>query len=187
MTRRTGADTKREILQAAAALFHTQGYRGTSLADIAQAIGYSKASVLYHFPTKEALLVALLAPAIADFEALMDRFAALPPVEARSAVATGLADLALKHGDVAAVMNAVGPHLSTDPALEFFDHEGLYQRFVRLVAGDNPGPQAEVAVEVALAGGSAACVEHRHLPPDQLREALVAVLSRVLDLPSSST
>jgi AcrR family transcriptional regulator len=186
MARRTGADTKREILQAAAMLFHTQGYRGTSLTDIAQMIGYSKASVLYHFPTKEALLIALVAPAIADFEALLDRLAPLPIARARRAMAEGLADLALRHGDVAAVLNTIGPHLTSDPSLEFFNHEDLFRRCVRLVAGDDAGPQAEVAVDMALAGGIAACLEHRHLPPDQLRAALVAVLSRVLDLPPST-
>lgn len=183
MAKRTGADTKREILAAAAVLFHTRGYRGTSLADIAQAIDYSKASVLYHFPTKEALLAALISPAVTDFEALLDHLAPLPPTEARRAVAEGLADLALKHGDVAAVLNSIGAQLTSDPSLAFAAHEGLYDRFLLLVAGEDPGPQAKIAVEVALAGGIAACVEHSQLPATQLREALIAVLSRVLDLP----
>src|SRR5664280_1346082 len=53
MVRRTGADTKQEILNAATRLFGDFGYRGTSLADIAHEIGYSKASVLYHFASKD--------------------------------------------------------------------------------------------------------------------------------------
>jgi AcrR family transcriptional regulator len=185
MTRRTGADTKREILQAAAALFHTQGYRGTSLADIAQTIGYSKASVFYHFPTKEALLVELISPAIADFEALLDRLALLPQPQARSAAAEGLADLALRHGDVAAVLNSIGPLLNCDPSLQLFDHQHVYDRFLLLIAGHSPSSEAKVAVEVALAGGTAACVENAGLPPEQLRDALVAVLTRVLALTAS--
>jgi AcrR family transcriptional regulator len=187
MPRRTGQDTKQEILRAAATLFRTHGYRGASLADIARAVGYSKASVLYHFPTKEVLLRTLIKPAIDDFEALLDRLTPLPPAQARQAVAVGLADLTFTHGDTAAVLNAIGPALSSDPALEFLDHEHLHNRFLRLVAGPNPDPGAEVAIEVALAGGLAARVEYAHLPDDQLHAALVTVLTRVLDLPGSAS
>lgn len=183
MARRTGADTKREILQAAAVLFRTQGYRGTSLADIAHTIGYSKASVLYHFPTKEALLIALISPAVTDFETLLNRLASLPPAVAWRAGAEGLVDLALKHGDTAAVLNSIGPQLTNDPSPAFAAHESLYDRFVQLVTAENPGPQASIAVEVALVGGIAACVKHSQLPTEELREALIATLSRVLDLP----
>ena len=84
MVRRTGADTKREILIAATRLFGDFGYRGTSLADIAHEIGYSKASVLYHFASKEALLAELIAPAAADLRALLARVSALPLAQARS-------------------------------------------------------------------------------------------------------
>lgn len=183
MPRRTGEDTKQEILRTAASLFHTHGYRGASLADIARAVGYSKASVLYHFPTKEALLVTMLKPAIDDLESLLDRLAPLPAARARPAVATGLADLAIKHGDVAAVLNTIGPTLNSGPFLDFLDHRHLHDRFLQLIAGSKPTPGARIAVEVAFAGGLAASIEYADLPAEQLHEALVTVLTRVLDLP----
>lgn len=48
-------DVRAQILGAATRLFAAQGYGATSLAEIAEAVGVRKASLLYHFPSKEAL------------------------------------------------------------------------------------------------------------------------------------
>ena len=51
---------KQEILDAASALFAKHGYRGTSIAAVAERVGITDAGVLYHFKTKEALLLGVL-------------------------------------------------------------------------------------------------------------------------------
>jgi len=48
------------ILEAALALFSHQGYRSTSIREIAQAAGVSTGNVYHHFPDKEALFRTLL-------------------------------------------------------------------------------------------------------------------------------
>lgn len=48
------------ILDAADSAFAEQGYDGTSLARVAEAVGMSQAGLLHHFPTKRALLLAVL-------------------------------------------------------------------------------------------------------------------------------
>ncbi|MFD4669450.1 TetR/AcrR family transcriptional regulator [Lentzea sp. NPDC058450] len=53
---RTGVDEK--ILDAAAALFARHGFEQTSLKSLADAVGLSKAGLLHHFPSKEALFEA---------------------------------------------------------------------------------------------------------------------------------
>ncbi|HET6951901.1 MAG TPA: TetR/AcrR family transcriptional regulator [Acidimicrobiales bacterium] len=49
-----------EILEAAAELFAASGYRGTSIAAVADRVGMTDAGVLHHFKTKEALLLGVL-------------------------------------------------------------------------------------------------------------------------------
>ncbi len=48
------------ILEAALQLFSKQGYRGTSIREIAEAAGLSTGNVYHHFPDKEALFRTLL-------------------------------------------------------------------------------------------------------------------------------
>src|SRR6202012_1971689 len=50
------AGRRAEIASAAAALFRERGYRRTSLAGIADAIGTERASLYYYFSTKEEIL-----------------------------------------------------------------------------------------------------------------------------------
>lgn len=54
-SRRDGEQTRERILDAAEALFATHGFHGTSLRDVAQAIGSGIALVTYHFGTKDVL------------------------------------------------------------------------------------------------------------------------------------
>ncbi|GIG55073.1 TetR/AcrR family transcriptional regulator [Demequina activiva] len=55
-----GRDTRALIVDAAMAQFAESGYRASSLRDIAARAGMTHPGVLYHFPTKEALLMAVL-------------------------------------------------------------------------------------------------------------------------------
>jgi AcrR family transcriptional regulator len=50
-----------EILRTALDAFAERGFQGSSLRDIAEAVGLSPAGILHHFATKEALLAAVLA------------------------------------------------------------------------------------------------------------------------------
>lgn len=51
---------RHKILTAAFEVFSTSGYRAGSLKDVADKVGLSQAGLLHHFPSKEALLEALL-------------------------------------------------------------------------------------------------------------------------------
>ncbi|MET9490770.1 helix-turn-helix domain-containing protein [Nocardia sp. NPDC006630] len=57
----TGAARRAKIVTAALSLFATHGYRGTSLAAVADTAGITRSGLLHHFSSKEALLAATLA------------------------------------------------------------------------------------------------------------------------------
>ncbi len=70
---RTGGERRRRLLvEEAIRHFGREGYRGTSLDAIASAVGIRKQTLLYYFPTKEALLEACLAAAGARLAETVD-------------------------------------------------------------------------------------------------------------------
>jgi AcrR family transcriptional regulator len=56
---RTSGDTRDRILDIALELFTAKGYEKTSLREIAEQLGFSKAAIYYHFKSKEDILFAL--------------------------------------------------------------------------------------------------------------------------------
>ncbi len=63
---------RQRLLEAAAAGFAEGGYSGTSIATIARTAGMSKSTVFHHFPSKEALYLAVIGDAVADFGQRLD-------------------------------------------------------------------------------------------------------------------
>jgi AcrR family transcriptional regulator len=55
-----GETTRRHILEVAAAAFADNGYAGTSLNDVIKDAGVTKGGFYFHFPSKEALALAVL-------------------------------------------------------------------------------------------------------------------------------
>lgn len=69
-----GGESRREaLLDAAAAMFAAKGYDGTSIRDIAGAVGMLPGSLYYHFKSKEELLLAVYRKGVARFEAAIDQ------------------------------------------------------------------------------------------------------------------
>ncbi|MFJ7159547.1 TetR/AcrR family transcriptional regulator [Streptomyces sp. NPDC101118] len=60
MARARSEERRGEILRAAVEVIAERGYRGASLGAVAERVGLTQQGVLHYFPTKEALLVAVL-------------------------------------------------------------------------------------------------------------------------------
>ena len=71
--------TRTRILAAATRLFAEVGYHGAANATIAEAAGITRGAMLYHFPTREDLLDAVIDHIQAERLALFDAAAADPP------------------------------------------------------------------------------------------------------------
>jgi len=66
-------DVRTQILVAATRLFAAHGFDGTSLSDISEAVGIRKPSLLYHFPSKEQLRLAVLAELLERWNDVLPR------------------------------------------------------------------------------------------------------------------
>src|ERR1700744_2476893 len=79
--RRPRGDTRERILDVALELFNDQGYDATSLREIAERLGITKAALYYHFRSKDDILGALLAPMGVVVAELVDRLEAARDVD----------------------------------------------------------------------------------------------------------
>ena len=65
-------DTRQRILDVSTELFREHGYSGTSIRDIADRLGMTKAALYYHFSCKDDVLSALVAPTVEAIEAFIE-------------------------------------------------------------------------------------------------------------------
>ncbi|PZA08750.1 MULTISPECIES: TetR/AcrR family transcriptional regulator [unclassified Meiothermus] len=70
-------NTREALLERAKAAFAERGYAATSLEVLARGLGLSKAAVYHHFPSKRALLKALLEEALEETRQALDQPAGL--------------------------------------------------------------------------------------------------------------
>lgn len=112
------SDTRDAIRGVAVELFSKHGYEKTSLREIAEQLGMTKAALYYHYPSKQALLVALIEPLIEKWKVVAGRTAGLPVTHANVERILGeVLDVLLGHRAIAgmfardapAMFEAIGP------------------------------------------------------------------------------
>jgi AcrR family transcriptional regulator len=150
-------DSRETIRSAAIELFARLGYEKTSLREIADRVGMTKASLYYHYPSKQALLQAIVAPLIEQWRAVADRAQTLPHdvADVRSVLAEIL-EVQLAHRPIASMF--VHDAAAIIPALGSLFGELLEQnlRLHSWLAGPDPTPQDRVrAVAATEALGAA--------------------------------
>ncbi|RBY94266.1 TetR/AcrR family transcriptional regulator [Blastococcus sp. TBT05-19] len=95
------------ILDRAAALFARQGYVKTSLQDIADAVGLSKAGLLHHFPSKDALRDGVVAQVDTVARRVLEAVQHLPAGRERDHLGVAVVlDAALAHPGLVALLIA---------------------------------------------------------------------------------
>jgi AcrR family transcriptional regulator len=174
--------TRREIVQRAMELFQTNGYNATSLQDIATAAGCSKATVLYHFNGKAAVLAAVLEPSHAALVDMLAELAPLPAAEAQQLALQRFVELAIEFRGVISVLQDVLPTIEEMP--EFADLVAKGVELTVIMAG---GPDDQLEIELAQFAVNGLLAECRH--PGQRTDAELqslceTALQRLLRPPS---
>lgn len=121
-----------ELTRTAARLFAQKGYHGTSIGDIAEALGVQKASLYHHIESKQDLLAETMREGAAAFEAALDAVPErLPAVERiRFALRAHLRVVA-EQLDVATVFVQEWRYLEGERSDEFVAARRRYEQRIR--------------------------------------------------------
>lgn len=151
-TRRQRADTRGEIIDSAMRLFAEQGYDKTSLREIADAVGVTKAALYYHFRTKEDIVESALRDYTGELTSLIDQAAAAPAGKARNtALVDGLVTLFTTTGAAALRFGQANPTVMSQLHIGE-THVAQLKRLVGILAG--AGASAENTIRATLAFGA---------------------------------
>ncbi len=172
------SDRRSAILRVAVAEFARRGYYATSLRVIAARVGISKAAVLYHFPEKAELLVALATPMLDDLDAVIAAAEEKADAEARWLVIEGVLDTELKHRQLLRA-NLRDLALSTAKPV-FIRFRDAMLRANALVAGRGASFATRVRAAQALAMLGDPVVLFADAPADQLRAEILAGVRALL-------
>jgi AcrR family transcriptional regulator len=175
-------DARTRILDAAEAIVQARGVPALTLDAAARDAGVSKGGLLYHFASKEALLVGMLkrlAETISqDFDATVAAQAAGPGRVARAMIAWAFEDAACEHQDRAAAVFLAAFH--HDRAL--LDPVRLvFARMRAALAADGLAPGAGQAVMCATDGLFMARVFNMYALDGGELQALRGALERLLE------
>lgn len=174
------AGTRQRILEAAGELFAAQGYQRTSLREIADRLGVTKAAVLYHFPAKEKILTALTVPLLHDLKQVLDDAAGAEPDQRRWAVVEGMLDAFLVHRQALLMMRHDLAILTQQPDfLHRFLEVGERAHFLIAGPGADLADRVRAAQAVAILGDPV--LYFADTPIDLLRELILDNARKLYD------
>jgi AcrR family transcriptional regulator len=179
-------DTRTAIREMAVELFAQHGYERTSLREIAERLGMTKAALYYHYPSKQALLLSIIEPLISEWKTVADKAETLQ--HSTSAVRRVLGeclDVLLRHRRIAGMFTRDAPAVFEAIGRMYEDIVDVHQRLHTWLDGPSPSPadrvRAFAATEVlgAALGAGPAVAE---MPDGELRAILLDAANAVLGL-----
>lgn len=183
---------RQPIISAALERFATDGFGATSVQHIADSAGVSKATVLYHFTSKDELLGQALGPTLEAFEALVSEFDSIDGVanpELRHAFIERFVPFLLTHRLGIHIVVTHSHLASHHPALA--RATALMGRIAAIVERSSTSELDALRFGVALSGATYSLVSETLLGLDRsshsdLENGLKVILSEML-LPLSDS
>ncbi|SMG10041.1 TetR/AcrR family transcriptional regulator [Agreia pratensis] len=158
-----GEQTKNAILTAAEQLFAESGYRGASLANIAERAGVTQSGLLHHFNSKDELLVAVLEQHNRDDDALL-----IGPLSLGGAdVITGLRELIVQNSKNRVSVRLFAVLVAESTSVDHPGHDYMKARYDRL--------------RNRLVGALSIGIQRGEIRPDADLEVLSSALIALMD------
>lgn len=180
MTTAAAPDTRSRILDAALDLFSEHGFEGTTLQQVADRLGLTKAALYYHFRSKDDLLSALRAPAVKDCDSLLDAYELMPetPARRRKFVEAYL-DFLMRHRRWIAYIFRDLTTLA-HPAIRAGTDERRARMEALLAGADRDDFGAQIRAAMVFAGMHGVVVQYRAADTEQLRAAMLDTVGMLL-------
>ena len=168
------------MLEAALDLFGAHGFDGTSLQEIADRLGVTKAAMYYHFRTKDELLLALVRPALDELIRLVEANGSRESRhQSRGIEVAGYVDYLLRHRRLAGYLVRDAAAMSRPAVLELTTR--LRGKVESMLLGDGADDLGAVwggATLQALTGALLAAPAD--VTEDWLREELTEITAQML-------
>jgi AcrR family transcriptional regulator len=182
-------DTRAEILAVGSELFIEQGYEATSLREIAERLGITKAALYYHFSSKDDILRALIEPVGDIIGELVDRLEAARDVAEWADALTWLLQTMFRHVDFFRLLERNRHSVAElhETFNELSDHLRMHERVQAAVHAVASDLSEEIRMFAALGAVTAfddwAPTLLAEAPPEIIQRELAAAIRAILGLP----
>jgi AcrR family transcriptional regulator len=174
-------DTRARIQSIALELFAEQGYERTSLREIAERLGVTKAALYYHFKSKEDIVRSFTEDHFTRLDALIEWATQQPPGPATGhEILERYVSILLDGSDVFRFLeqNQATLHSQGAGKHRFEQFRPRLDALVELIAGPEATARARVRATVAFFSTSACFMYYRskgEIDPEELREIVLEV------------
>jgi AcrR family transcriptional regulator len=169
-------DTRTRIQQVALELFAEQGYERTSLREIAERLGVTKAALYYHFKSKEDIVLSFTEDYFGRLDALIAWGKEQPP---NAATARELLDryitIVMESGEVFRFLerNQATIHGTEDGKHRFTQFRPRLKALMEIITGPDAPSRARIRAGAALFAVSTSCMFFMKDAPEAELEAIL--------------
>ncbi|MCU1645244.1 MAG: hypothetical protein JWN03_5519 [Nocardia sp.] len=173
--------TRQRIIDTARSMFSERGYEATTLQQIADEMGLTKAAVYYYFRTKAEIFREIVVPEFRAMNELLDRAETVRSRPKRvQLVIAGMVDMLVAQREALAILQA-NPAIDVRIDSDNGSFESMRDRALVVLYGDNPSPDQRAAlyINIAIAVAVPALAD---IPDDILRETLTRACTRLFNV-----
>jgi AcrR family transcriptional regulator len=177
-------DTKSRVQATALELFIKQGFTATSLQQIADRVGVTKAALYYHFPSKADLARSIFLPWKEDLDKFLDEAESNQDRTPRDLIGDAF-DVLVRHRGAFTAMMVDGSILKHVDLVSWTTEWAA--RLQRLFIGPNPTIYEQTRVAVAFGGLNDAIFLLGELPIEEVKPAAIDAVCAAIGIDSGES